>query len=94
MQTERRRPLVPVRSRPNVISMGKRGREAFQMSTPLNIAVDIDRLIVDAKDRQASLDVWACVNDLYLRFLNSGCSREQIAEALAGEADAAGLTNH
>jgi hypothetical protein len=64
------------------------------MSTPLNIAVDIDRLIADAKNRHAGIDVAACVNELYLRFLTSGCSRQQIAEALEGEAEAAGLTSH
>ena len=64
------------------------------MSTPLSVAIDIERLIADAKTRQSVIDVSACANEIYLRFLASGCSRHDIAEALEGEAAAAGLTMH
>ncbi len=64
------------------------------MKTPLNLAVDIERVIADAKARQTPIDVFACADELYLRFLASGCSRQQIAEALQDEAEEAGLTTH
>lgn len=64
------------------------------MSTPLSIAIDIERLIAEAKAGHAGIDVSACAGDLYLRFLAAGCSRQQIAEALEDEAEAAGVTIH
>ena len=64
------------------------------MSTPLNVAIDIERLIADAKSRGSPIDISACANELYLPFVGCGCSRQQIAEALEGEATAAGLTLH
>ena len=64
------------------------------MGTPLNVALDIERLISDARRSERPLDVAACASEIYLRFLASGCSRGQIAEALAQEAEAAGVTVH
>lgn len=64
------------------------------MSTPLSIAIDIERLVTDAKARQVPIDVSECASELHLRFIAAGCSRQQIAEALEGEAEAAGLTIH
>ena len=64
------------------------------MSTPLSIAIDIERLVAEAKARQRAIDVTTCAGELYLRFLAAGCSREQIAEALEDEAEAAGVTIH
>ncbi len=64
------------------------------MGTPLGVALDIDRLIADARRSDQPLDVSACASELYLRFLASGCSRGQIAEALVHEAEAAGVTLH
>lgn len=64
------------------------------MSTPLNVAIDIERLIADAKTRKAPIEVRACAEEIYLRFFASGCSRHDIAAALEEEAAAAGLTIH
>ena len=64
------------------------------MSTPLGIAIDIGRLIADAKAQELPIDVSACADELYLRFLAAGCSRGEIAEALQGEAADAGVTIH
>jgi hypothetical protein len=64
------------------------------MGTPLSVALDIERLIADARRRDQPLDISACASELYLRFLASGCSRGQIAEALVHEAEAAGVTLH
>jgi hypothetical protein len=64
------------------------------MSTPLSVALNIERLICEARTRQAGIDVAAIAAELYLRFLASGCSRQEIAEALQDEATAAGLTTH
>ena len=64
------------------------------MGTPLFVALDIDRVIAEARRRGQPLDVAACASELYLRFLASGCSRGHIAEALVHEAEAAGVTTH
>lgn len=64
------------------------------MGTPLSVALDIHRLIADASRNDQPLDVSARAGELYLRFLASGCSRGQIAEALVHEAEAAGVTLH
>jgi hypothetical protein len=64
------------------------------MSTPLSVALNIERLICEARARKAGIDVSAIAAELYLRFFASGCSRQEIAEALQDEAAAAGLTTH
>ena len=61
------------------------------MGTPLNIALDIGRLINEARASGRPLDLAASAGELFLRFFGSGCSRRQIAEALTEEAQAAGV---
>lgn len=61
---------------------------------PLNVALDIGRLVAQAQAQHTSIDMSACASELFLRFFASGCSRGQIAEALKGEAAAAGVTLH
>jgi hypothetical protein len=62
------------------------------MSTPLSVALNIERLICEARARQSAIDVAAIAAELYLRFYASGCSRHEIAETLQDEAAAAGIT--
>jgi hypothetical protein len=64
------------------------------MSTPLSVALNIERLICEARARQVEIDVATIAAELYLRFLASGCSRQEIAEAVQDEATAAGLPTH
>ncbi|MBA3517752.1 MAG: hypothetical protein H0T75_08960 [Rhizobiales bacterium] len=64
------------------------------MNTPLNVAVDIGRLIDEAREAHSPIDVSNCAAELYLRFLAAGCSRQQITEALRSEGQAAGVTLH
>ena len=64
------------------------------MTTPLNVALDIGRVICKAQMEHTAVDVSACAAELFLRFIESGCSRGQIAEALEEEANAAGVTIH
>ena len=64
------------------------------MQTPLQVALDIQRVVSRAQVEQTPIDVSACAAELFLRFLGSGCSRRDIAEALEGEAAAAGVTLH
>ena len=61
---------------------------------PLNVAVDIGRLVAEARADRKPIDVTACASELFLRHLASGCSREEIAEALQDEAEDAGVTRH
>ena len=62
------------------------------MATPLTVALDIERLVADARRSRQPLDLSACADELFLRFLTAGCSRGQIAAVLAEEATAAGVT--
>ena len=61
------------------------------MSTPLHVALDIERLVAEARRRHTPIDLSASTADIFLRFLGSGCSRGQIAGALRDEAAAAGV---
>jgi hypothetical protein len=64
------------------------------MGTPLSVALDIERVLAEARRSERPLDVAACADELYLRFLAAGCSRGQIAAVLAEEAQAAGVAIH
>lgn len=61
------------------------------MNTPLEIAVDIGRIVVEAQRESVPLDVCGSVDDLLLRYPQSGLSRRQIVDALREEASAVGL---
>lgn len=61
------------------------------MSTPLEIAVDIGRIVLKAQAMSLPLDVAESAEDLVTRFPDSGLSRCQILEALREEAGAAGV---
>jgi hypothetical protein len=62
------------------------------MNTPLEIAVDIGRIVMEAQRESVPLDVGGCADDLLSRFPQTGLSRRWILEALAEEADAVGLS--
>ena len=64
------------------------------MGTPLSVALDIERVVAEARRSERPLDVSTCADELYLRFLAAGCSRGQIAAVLAEEATAAGVAIH
>jgi hypothetical protein len=68
-----------------------RSREV-SMNTPLEIAVDIGRIVLEAQRESAPLDVGGSADELLLRFPQSGLSRRQIVDALREEASAVGLT--
>jgi hypothetical protein len=61
------------------------------MNTPLDIAVDIGRIIAEARARNAPLDFSHCVDEIFLRFPQRSVSRVDIREALKEEAGAVGL---
>ena len=64
------------------------------MSTPLDVAVDIGRIVVEAQMSTRALDLSDCADHLLARFPQSGLSRRQILETLHEEAVAAGLLMH
>ena len=64
------------------------------MSTPLDVALDIRRTVVEARDEERPIDIAVCASELHRRFLASGCTRKQIAEALEDEAILEGVTTH
>ena len=64
------------------------------MQTPLHVALDIQRLISRAEAERQPINLTACTAELFLRFVASGCTRHDIAEALEHEAAAAGITLH
>lgn len=61
------------------------------MSTPLSVALNIERLVCDAQIGHSPIDVETRASELYLRHFAAGCSRRHIAEALEDEARAAGV---
>ena len=61
------------------------------MSTPLEIAVDIGRLVTDAQQSSAPLDICVSADDLVSRHPHSGITRAQISDALREEAEAIGV---
>ena len=64
------------------------------MQTPLQVALDIQRVIARARAEKAAINVSNCAAEMYLRFVGSGCTRRDIAEVLEREAEAAGVTLH
>jgi hypothetical protein len=60
------------------------------MDTPLDIAADIGRTVLDA--RGTALDVRECAEAILARHPGTGLTRKDVAEALAEEAGAAGLS--
>ena len=61
------------------------------MNTPLDVAVDIGRIVVEAQLSTRALDLANCADHLLARFPQSGLSRRQIIDTLHEEAVAAGL---
>ena len=64
------------------------------MNTPLDIAIDIGRIVSEAQADENVLDLSGCTDDLVSRFPQAGIPRGQILEALKEEAGAAGLAIH
>ena len=64
------------------------------MNTPLDIAVDIGRIVLEARTAEHALDLSGCADDLHSRFPQAGMSRRQIFEALEEEAGAMGISIH
>jgi hypothetical protein len=61
------------------------------MNTPLDIAVDIGRIIAEAQTSKLNLDLSDCADELASRFSEAGVSRRQILAALRQEAEALGV---
>jgi hypothetical protein len=61
------------------------------MNTPLDIAVDIGRVVAEALMRRARLDFSYAADEIFLRYPQQGVTRVDIRDALLEEADAAGL---
>jgi hypothetical protein len=61
------------------------------MNTPLDVAVDIGRIVVEAQMSTRALDLANCADHLLARFPHCGISRRQIMDTLHEEAVAAGL---
>ena len=75
--------------------MGRRSEHLeVSMNTPLDVAVDIGRIVLQAQAARRALDLADCADDLLARFPQTGFSRPQILEALREEAAAAGLPMH
>jgi hypothetical protein len=64
------------------------------MSTPLDIAVDIGRIVAEAQAARHALDLMDAADGILARNPQSGLSRSQILDALKEEAGAAGLPMH
>ena len=64
------------------------------MNTALKLALDIDRMIADAANSRRQLDISERSTELFLRFLDCGYSRPELAETLREEAAAAGISVH
>jgi hypothetical protein len=63
----------------------------MSMSTPLDIAVDIGRILSEARATRSVLAASACADDLLTRHPATGLRREHVLAALTEEADAIGL---
>ena len=61
------------------------------MTTPLEIAVDIGRIVLDAQARSLPLDPSESAKEIVARFPDSAVSCGQIFAALKEEAGAAGV---
>jgi hypothetical protein len=64
------------------------------LDTPLGVAVAIAQLVDTAGRRRRDIDLTQSTTEIFLRHLAAGCSRRQIADALASEAEAAGIMVH
>lgn len=64
------------------------------MNTPLDVALSIRQVVVDARTARMPLDLAIEVEELVVRFPDCGYSRVQIAETLQEEAIAAGVVLH
>jgi hypothetical protein len=62
------------------------------MSTPLDIAMEIGRIVDETRAAQLPLDLLTSLEDLLSRHPESGVARGAILDALKEEAGAAGLT--
>jgi hypothetical protein len=61
------------------------------MTNPLDVAVDIGRIVMEARAASLPLNLCISADDLISRFPQSGLSRAQILEVLREEAGAMGL---
>ena len=64
------------------------------MNTPLEVALNIGRLVLEARNGRNSLDVAGCADMLLSPVPHSGFSRIDLVETLAEEANAAGVVVH
>ena len=64
------------------------------MQMPLDIAVDIGRIVLEARAASLALNVAKCADDLVSRFPETGLSHNEIVDALKEEADALGLSSN
>jgi hypothetical protein len=64
------------------------------MNTPLELAVDIGRIVIEAQACRLSLDVSACADELMARFPQTGLQHRHVVAALREEACAVGLSMH
>lgn len=62
------------------------------MNMPLDIAVDIGRIVSETRAARIPLDLSCCVDELLIRFPESGVQRMDVLDALKQEAAALGLT--
>ena len=62
------------------------------MNTPLDIAVDIGRVVADARAARLALDLSDAADGILARNPQSGLSRSQVLAALQEEAGAVGLS--
>ncbi len=60
------------------------------MNTPLDIAVDIGRIVAEARAARLALDLSEAADGLLARYPQPGLSRSQVLAALQEEAVAAG----
>lgn len=61
------------------------------MNMPLDIAVDIGRIVNEMQTSRLALDLAGSVDDLLSRFPEAGVSRRHVFDALKQEAGAAGV---
>lgn len=61
------------------------------MATPLQVALAIGQIVRRAQMHHNPLNRAECAADIFLRYVMSGCSRQQIADALEAEAMDAGV---
>jgi len=64
------------------------------MTTPLDVAVDIGRIVLEAQAASLPLNVCVSADEIISRFPLAGLSRSQVLEALKEEAGAVGLAQN